>query len=142
MQQLIYISHATATVEETELRRILNVSRKNNAACGVCGMLLYHERTFIQVLEGPWTDVTRTFARIQQDPRHHRVHTLQNREIPKHEFSNWSMGFVSINRAMLNQMQGFRDVFIQGFTEPNTGSVAHTLLRSFCEERWRKILDA
>lgn len=142
MQQLIYISHAVASVGEPELREILNASRKNNLACGVCGMLLYHDRSFIQVLEGATLDVKRTFARIQDDPRHHRVHILLSRDVETHEFSDWSMGFVSINRSMLSQLSGFRDVFVQGFSEPSAASVAHSLLRSFREERWRKVVDS
>lgn len=104
-------------------------------------MLLYHEGTFIQVLEGPRQHVNGTFARIEADSRHHRVHTLLNREVTGHEFSDWSMGFVSINRSVLSQIRGFRDVFVQGFSTPNAGSVAHSLLRSFCDERWRKTVD-
>ncbi len=49
----IYVSTATRDLRDEELVPLLEVSRRNNAAQDITGMLGYHDHSFIQVLEGP-----------------------------------------------------------------------------------------
>ena len=76
-----------------EVEQILASSRRNNAACGVTGALLFNAGCFAQVLEGPLAAVERTFERIQRDPRHTEVMVLQLGPIEKRGFPAWSMAF-------------------------------------------------
>jgi hypothetical protein len=51
--ELVYVSQAKYLFQETELKDILDISRRNNIARGITGMLLYDDGgTFIQALEG------------------------------------------------------------------------------------------
>ena len=50
MYQIVYVSTATREYGKDELERILAVSRRNNSADGVTGMLCYHGGTFFQML--------------------------------------------------------------------------------------------
>ena len=49
----VYVSAASHDLADGELAAILDVSRRNNVAWGVTGALAYHDRAFVQVLEGP-----------------------------------------------------------------------------------------
>jgi len=51
--QLIYVSAATNRFNPAELRELLRLARLKNQQLDVTGMLLYHEGSFLQVLEGP-----------------------------------------------------------------------------------------
>ena len=50
--QLVYISAANHEFTEKELHELLSKARKNNESYGITGMLLYHQGSFIQALEG------------------------------------------------------------------------------------------
>jgi hypothetical protein len=77
-----------------EVRRILAASRKNNAAMGVTGALMFNAGCFGQLLEGRRSAVEATFERIQQDERHGEVSVLAFEPIAGRLFAQWSMGFV------------------------------------------------
>ena len=78
---------------EAGIAHILEASRRNNAAVGVTGGLLFSDGCFAQVLEGPMDCVESVFERIQCDPRHAEVTVLQAETIDKRDFPDWSMAF-------------------------------------------------
>jgi hypothetical protein len=90
--RLIYISTARSELSAVELDGILRVSRRNNAAAGVTGLLIVGGRRFLQALEGPPDAVMQTYDRIKADARHFAAVTLDNRPISQRSFSSWAMG--------------------------------------------------
>jgi hypothetical protein len=93
MRQLLYVSAASASFREPDLKTILNCSRRNNPAYGITGMLLYMDRGFIQILEGPAAGVGAIFTPIQKDTRHKNLRVLVDRRVDTRLFAGWSMGF-------------------------------------------------
>lgn len=93
MRRLIYISSTRTPFTPSELDEILRISRRNNAAVGVTGLLVAGGRRFLQVLEGPDAAIDIVFARIKQDKRHHAVVILSRTEIAEASFGQWSMGY-------------------------------------------------
>ena len=91
MQQLTYISTATSTMSDADISVILAVSRLNNAAAGITGLLLYDGRRFLQALEGEAALVDRTYQRIKADKRHRAVVLLSSNEVGERSFGNWAM---------------------------------------------------
>ena len=53
MLRIFYISAATRFATARELDGILAVSRERNTADKITGLLLYHDGSFAQILEGP-----------------------------------------------------------------------------------------
>ena len=92
MIRLIYISTARSELSKVELEAILRVSRHNNAAVGVTGLLIVGGRRFLQALEGPADAVTQTYDRIKADGRHFAAVTLDSRAISERSFPGWAMG--------------------------------------------------
>lgn len=92
MQRLLYISTARAPITSQQVSTILAVSRRNNAAASITGLLVIGGKRFLQVLEGPDDAVERTFARIAADPRHFAVVTLRRQAITQRAFPDWAMG--------------------------------------------------
>jgi hypothetical protein len=99
MQRLLYISTARSTLPPRELEAILRVSRRNNAAVGVTGLLVAGGRRFLQMLEGPDQAVSNVFDRIQRDPRHFALVTLSARQIETRLTPDWAMGFQDASNA-------------------------------------------
>ena len=108
MYFLVYASSATKPFNEQELIELLNVSRRNNEKAEITGMLLYRDGNFMQYLEGPKENVLTSMTRISNDSRHHGIITLLQKETPIREFSDWAMGFKSLNAETLEQA-GYSD---------------------------------
>ena len=95
MLQIVYISTAREPVSDLMLQSILSISRRNNRADGITGLLVVGGRRFLQALEGPEAAVVAAFERIQADPRHFAIVELARRELKLREFGDWSMGHVA-----------------------------------------------
>lgn len=93
MIQLCYISTARPNVDWDAVDDILAVSRRNNAAVRVSGLLLFNGKRFLQLLEGPQVAVEERYARILKDSRHFAVVKLSECTIDEREFGGWDMAF-------------------------------------------------
>jgi hypothetical protein len=93
MIRLLYISTSRSPLVSAEIDGILRVSRRNNRAVGVTGLLVVGGRRFLQALEGPEAAVLETFERIRADPRHFAVVILSRSAIAERQFGDWSMGY-------------------------------------------------
>ena len=68
--RLVYASRAKATLTPAQFDDILAVSRRNNPANGITGVLCTNTFIFLQMLEGGRKEVSETTTRIASDPRH------------------------------------------------------------------------
>ena len=92
MHRLLYISTARRMFDADEVQALLKLSRRNNAAVGVTGLLIVGGKRFLQALEGPEPAVIATYDRIRRDPRHFAVVLLAAGPIAARAFPDWSMG--------------------------------------------------
>ena len=90
---LLYTSNTFKPLAQTDLALILEHARRNNAANGVTGILLYAHTLVMQYLEGPRDAVDRTFEKIRRDPRHYGVQVLLRHDVRERRFDRWSMAF-------------------------------------------------
>ena len=127
--QIVYGSSTARPLSEAELVEILRVSRRNNAAVGVTGALLYADGNVMQVLEGPAPAVQATYDRIARDPRHRHVLPLVRGEVAERSFPDWAMGgFRDPGALGGDDRAGARSLF--DLTEPGPDR-ARRLLASF-----------
>jgi len=77
-----------------EMRRILDVSRRNNPRLGVTGALLFNHDYFGQVLEGDRAVLETLFETIQNDERHCECIALEFEAASERGFGPWSMAHV------------------------------------------------
>lgn len=88
--QLIYYSRPFG-YDAATLDDILGVGRKHNRRRGITGALLCRSDLYIQMLEGPREQVTRTFARILDDERHSDVALVWCGDAVARLFPDWDM---------------------------------------------------
>ncbi len=136
MIYLVYISAASCPYADEDLKKILLKSRQNNEARNITGLLLYHEGSIIQVLEGEKEQVLPIYQTISHDPRHKGVIELLSGELEERNFPNWSMGFRAISSSEFMELTGYAGLSsIYGQVSQTVGSDAGrkilTLLKSF-----------
>ena len=110
LHRLIYVSAARDEMSTQELDGLLAIARRNNTAASVTGLLLYHDGSFFQVLEGPKDAVMRIFSTIERDPRHGRVIVLQTKTAEARAFPNWSMGYMNAHALHPGQRANLLDL--------------------------------
>lgn len=101
MHRILYISTAREKLDKHALDGILRVSRRNNAAVGVTGLLVVGGRRFLQVLEGADLAVTSVFDRIARDNRHFAVVKLLRKPIEQRVFGEWAMGYRTVTDTIV-----------------------------------------
>ena len=81
MIQITYLSSATRAMSQDDLEDILKTARETNARLGITGMLLYGNKTFIQILEGEEDVVHELIKTIKRDPRHRNFQVVKKKPI-------------------------------------------------------------
>ena len=141
--QFIYCSAcAKADFSPEDLNTLLGECRENNAKVNITGMLLYHSRTFFQILEGDPVVVQNLFEKIAKDRRHDRITKIVVEQIGQRAFANWTMGYSRVSAADLASIPGLNDFFTRGESYLDLGeSRAKALLGAFTEGQWRLSLS-
>ena len=131
---------AVAAFSQNELRELLAKARTKNSKLNITGLLLYHNESFFQILEGEEEPVHSLFARVAEDKRHHNVLLLSRKAAPGRNFGAWSMGFIDMDKAsskaagfvkLLEAKSSFLD--LQG-----DAKLVARLIDGFQEGQWRQ----
>lgn len=107
MIRIVYVSVASQPFSEKDLLQLLAKCRSSNTEREITGQLVYSEGMFIQVLEGPSEAVDATYERIKKDTRHKNIKLLERTTIDERQFADWSMGFKTLSKEQLKDIQGF-----------------------------------
>lgn len=96
MKVIVYTSQIVESLrDESEslevLAAILGKSRVNNKRHDITGVMLYRNYRFLQVLEGPESDVDEVYAKIAADERHFDLKVLFDEPTETRHFPDWSM---------------------------------------------------
>ena len=91
LRQVVYISSATQHFSPEALEELLARARANNECNGITGILLCHDLSFIQIIEGTRDAVERLLVRIKRDPSHSSMRIVQDESIPERDFKSWAM---------------------------------------------------
>jgi hypothetical protein len=141
MKRIIYCSQATSDVSPQELVELLELSRDNNQAAGLSGMLLYCSQSFLQVLEGDDDALVATYARILADDRHANLRMLMNAEVAAPMFPDWTMGFEHVDdEELADDLDGFTPATEYPLVNPDlitNAGVAMTLLNLYAKNKVR-----
>ena len=107
MYRLIYRSRATSELDWPVIEAILHAADENNRDSEITGFLLATRTHFMQVIEGRYEEVNRTFMRIGRDTRHTDVELVGFEVISGRLFGSWSMrgiGVLDANSDIARQL--------------------------------------
>ncbi len=136
--QLLYISAANQEFTESELEELLAIARANNSRLNITGMLLFHEGSFIQALEGEQSAVEALYNKINEDSRHFETKVLYRGDIPDRNFKTWSMGFYRSTQTSSANLDGFHQFLRSGFRSGSDEdeSAARKAMLAFRDGKW------
>lgn len=97
MYELVYSSKAKKNTDQSDILDIMETAEHTNKALNITGCLVYHNTSFVQILEGEKNDVLELYSKISQDNRHKDVMTLNEGDIEKRSFESWSMAYHNLN---------------------------------------------
>ncbi len=93
MIELVYYSVANPELTSVDIYNILNTARDYNSKNNITGCLLYHNKEFLQILEGEKQVILDLMEKIKKDKRHSNILFLAQENKTERMFSNWSMAF-------------------------------------------------
>ena len=98
MHIIVYVSDYLGHDRDvgTVLAAITKTARPRNKSLMITGVLLYHNRSFLQVIEGPKSSLQALMKRIEADPRHMNIKRLIDQPIRKRSFAEWNMDSFNI----------------------------------------------
>jgi Sensors of blue-light using FAD len=149
LKRLLYVSFAPDGFDMERNLAILETARRENLTSGITGVLLCRDAVYLQVLEGPKTQLDTTFAAIRRDRRHFGVTVLAEYAANSRIFPGWQMGFyhmTAIEGMLGDVLIGNGDDNLQRTLDRHRGedSIARTLdgfLRYNASEMRRPVLQ-
>ena len=133
LRSLVYTSSANTIIDHNCLKNILDECIAWNLPHQISGLLIYHEGTFLQVIEGESEDVNEIFNKIRRDPRHKDVTLLMDEEIHEREFGKWGMAFREVQYEDLSQASNYIKLKELEFGEAVKQGGAKSILKAFYE---------
>lgn len=104
IKQIVYYSISKSEMNDISITEILEPSRVNNEKKGITGCLLYHNKVFLQLLEGEKETITDDLYKIiQKDVRHSNITLIIEESIDKRMYPGWSMAFHEFKNGTANE---------------------------------------
>ena len=134
LHEIIYISLASEEMDAGKLDRLLSRCRSQNQETGITGVLVYHEREFLQLLEGETRDVLALYERIEEDMRHQKIYKLWDGPVAERSFGQWTMAFVDQSLIEALPQSVHPSSFHRGLANSVKDSTGKKLLLSLRDE--------
>jgi hypothetical protein len=95
LETFVYCSRAAEGVDDAEVDRMVEWSKRRNLARDITGVLVFGSGVFFQWIEGPPAQVKDLIASLHGDPRHYDIVSL-DRSVDQRErlYPNWQMELV------------------------------------------------
>ena len=140
--QLCYASAALTRFNQDDLNQLLSKARNKNQSLGISGLLLFHDGSFLQFLEGPAEAVQELYNTIEADKRHGEVKLVMRREIEARNFGDWKMGFMRVDPRNLDGfVDVLRSVSTQSMGLEGDAKKVERVIDAFKDGRWRQKVD-
>ena len=97
LKTICYISDSVHDKSMKILEDLYLKARTNNSKNNITGILIYIDRSFLQVLEGEEKIVNETFKKISIDARHKNIFNIIDSPIEQRIFEDYNFGFTTIN---------------------------------------------
>ena len=97
--RMFYVSTAVGPLTTTVTGTILRSAQAFNADNGITGVLCQGQGVWLQVLEGPRSQVNTLYGRISADKRHKNVQTISFEDITRRRYGAWAMAHVKLTDA-------------------------------------------
>lgn len=104
LSAIAYLSSAVRPFSDDALDALLVDARAFNNSVRVTGVLLHHDRSFFQYLEGPADGVAQVYERVKASQRHRGLIQLLSGPVGQRHFRSWHMGFADAPGSALQSL--------------------------------------
>lgn len=108
LDSILYVSTAVHTPKAQEIRHLVKKARARNVEAGVTGILLHHDKSFMQYIEGDVDQLERIYQIIRNDKLHQGLSVIVHKPIDHREFPEWAMAY--------------KCLYFSSFTDPGQSS--------------------
>lgn len=105
--ELIFNSFAVDDLTSQDIIKILIQSREFSSKHSISGCLLYHNKEFLQILEGDEKVILDFFEVLCKDKRHSHVTLIHQERVEKKIFPNWSMAFKELSDEDMTKLHNY-----------------------------------
>jgi hypothetical protein len=106
LRRIIYTSTATDALAATGAETVRVQAEDNNARDRITGFLAYSADSFLQIIEGPVSEMSALFARIEADQRHTDIEVLLDEPATQRFFTDWSMHYLDLDKKSVDPTPG------------------------------------
>jgi hypothetical protein len=99
LSTVCYISSASKSLENLNLKHLYNTSKINNAQQHITGILIYQNGNFLQILEGENKNINKLYRLIKRDNRHTNILQIINKSILAPIFEDYQTGFSIVDNS-------------------------------------------
>ena len=99
LSTVCYISSASKSLENLNLKHLYNTSKINNAQQHITGILIYQNGNFLQILEGENKTINKLYRLIKSDNRHTNILQIINKSILAPIFEDYQTGFSIVDNS-------------------------------------------
>jgi hypothetical protein len=99
LSTVYYISSASKSLENLNLKHLYNTSKINNAQQHITGILIYQNGNFLQILEGENKTINKLYRLIKRDNRHTNILQIINKSILAPIFEDYQTGFSIVDNS-------------------------------------------
>ncbi|WGD34845.1 BLUF domain-containing protein [Olleya sp. YS] len=122
MYQLNYHSKSKSGLVLKDLENILESAIFTNSSRDITGCLIFHNKNFVQILEGKKKDVQDVYEKIKMDNRHSDVTLLWENKVDKRYFPEWNMAYHKPENENLKQYVN-NLMLLSALSDRSTGSL-------------------
>lgn len=115
LYELLYTSEASWELSQKELLELLRQARNKNRQSEITGLLLYHKKEFMQLIEGEKEEILKLWQTIKVDERHFFAKVIYHEPVDNRGFSEWNMAFKNLDGIVPSNLDGFSELFVEGF---------------------------
>jgi hypothetical protein len=108
LRNLLYVRTATPLADGA-LAAILASSQHNNVSREITGFLLFNQRNFLQLIEGPEASLMSLMNALGRDPRHQGIVQIFGGKIAVRACPDWRMRHIPIAERTNTRAARLRD---------------------------------
>lgn len=104
--EISYRSIVHPSMTDRDVDNFIALAREMNPKFNITGSLIYHEKVFFQIIEGPREHVLQLYENILADKRHSNIVEMWKGYKVKRDFEEWAMATITEDHELEIGIQG------------------------------------
>lgn len=131
MHIIVYVSDYNGQNTDIgyDLENIVAVSKVRNREQAITGVLFYHNRKFMQLIEGEHSVLNALMNKLRGDPRHRNITIIVDETVERRGFAEWNMDAFNLSQEETLDVAALRK--IRDIYKANVLPMSNTLIDTY-----------